>query len=231
MGLEILACALMAAFFLGGIVAPISIWISVVVLQRRRLVEGLRSSGLRGIEDAGDEDAEAPVRLLLHANARRLVAAALTRGGRDVWQVRVPVDQAPSLAFALEREEVARRLPELRHLPAVEPLLGLPWGFHLSTTDRELLARDLAARLPAATSRLLSGGLTLVQCAFTGEEIVIEVQREALTASGLLRALRRSWEFAEGIGAVRGPLRFTDEGRSHQLVLASRSGAPVALPG
>lgn len=231
MGLEIVVCALLSAFFFGGVVAPITLWVVVSVMQRRRLVEGLYLSGVKQIEDAGDEDAEAPVRLVLHgAHERRLVVAALTRGQQHVWQVRVPVERAPSPPFSLAREGAARRLSELRDLPVVEPLPGAPWGFRLSTEDRERLAHDLGARLPAAAARLMSGAESLVQAAFTGEHVVVELAREELTSDALLRALRRSWRFAEAIGAVRGPLRFADEERPHSLVASSGSGAPLALP-
>lgn len=231
MGLEILVCALLAAFFFGGIVTPISVWLAVTLAQRRRLVSGLRLSGVRSFEDAGDEHAEAPVRLVVHgAGGRRVVVAALTRGQRALWQVRIPTDAAPSAPFALAREGVARRLAEIAELPVVEPLPGLPWGFRLTTQDRARLAQDLGRALPAATARLVTGSETLVQCAYTGEHVVVELARESLTAAALLRALRRSWRFAEAIGAVFGPLQFADDDRPHALVASSGSGAPLALP-
>lgn len=230
MGLELVVSALLAAFFFGGLVIPIGLWLGVTLLQRQRLVSGLKLCGLTGVEDAGDEHAEAPVRLYLYANGRRLTTAAVTRGDLALWQVRIPVDTSPSVPFALLREGAARVLPELRDLEEVERLPGLPWGFKLLAEDRGLLSHDLGGRLPVASARLVGGVQMLVQCAFTGDAVVVEVRRDSLTAAGLMRALRRSWRFAENLGAVAGPLQFTEGERPHELVSSSRSGAPVALP-
>lgn len=232
MGLEILICALLAAFFFGGIVTPVLVWLTVTRLQRRRLVSGLYLSGVRRLEDAGDEHAEAPVRLVLHGTqGQRVVVAALKRGQRSLWQVRLPAERAPSPPFALGRDGVSRRLAELRELPRVEPLPRMPWGFRLWTEEREQLAHDVGDKLPFAAARLISGAEPLVQVAFTGAEVIVELSRDALTADALLRVLRRSWRFAEAMGAVTGTLRFTDEERrSHARVASSASGAPLALP-
>jgi hypothetical protein len=230
MGLEVIALFLIVLFSVGGLVIPVVTWLLWSQARRQRFLEGLRLCGLNEIEELGDEHAEAPIRVRVTAAGRPVDISAEIRGGTPVWRLRMPVRDGPP-SFALRRRG-ARELREVRGLPEVERLVGLPSSLVLRAEDREALAASLGERLPTAMAGLISGHEQLLQVALTGGALHVELARGEDTAKAVLRCLKRTLAFAERVGLVEAaPLVPPARAPAHLLAAGGGSGAPVVTPG
>ncbi|MFZ9887872.1 MAG: hypothetical protein ACO3JL_10245 [Myxococcota bacterium] len=228
MGLEILVCAFLASFFLGGFLTPVGLWLAVTTLQRRRLVSGLERAGGFLVESAGGEDAEVPARLRICAGGSSAVVAAASRQGCALWEVRFPC-AAPSPRFVLVREGALHTMPRPSQEAPALTTPGLPPGFHLHVSGAAT-GNPLAEVQWSAFARSSHGGVRLLGCACTGEELVLAWERRDLAPGSLLRVLRQSVRVLDSLGLSRAAGEPAGLGRAHARVTAASSGAPVVLP-
>lgn len=228
MGLEILVCAFLASFFLGGFLAPVGLWLALTTIQRRRLVSGLERAGGLRVEGAGGEDAEVPARLRISSGGVSAVVAAAHRGGRALWEVRFSCAPA-SPRFLLAREGTLHPLPRVGQGALAVDLPALPPGFSLRV-PADGGTNPLEGASWYAFARSAQGASRLVACACTGEELAVAWERHDLSPASLLRVLRQSVRVSDSLGILRTPAEAGDLGAAHARVTAAGSGAPVVLP-
>lgn len=228
MGLEILVCAFLASFFLGGFLAPVGLWLALTTIQRRRLVSGLERAGGLRVEGAGGEDAEVPARLRISSAGVYAVVAAAHRRGRALWEIRLSCAPA-SPRFLLARQDTLHALPRTGLGGIAVDLPALPPGFTLQVSAAEG-ANPLEGVSWCAFARSAQGPSRLVGCACTGEELVVAWERHDLSPASLLRVLRQTVRVSDSLGIVRTPAESEELGIAHARVIAAGSGAPVVLP-
>jgi hypothetical protein len=227
MALELLVLIAMTLFFFGGLVGPIVGWVVWMGARRRRLIEGLRLSGLDDIEELGAEDAETPATLRLRVAGRAVTLRAQLRGDVRVWVLAIPVGSGLD-RWALVREGRARVFRQVRELRPT-PLEHLPptIGLRAAAPLDDVFARQLEV----AAGKLVSARDRVLQVAHIDGELVFEVERSELSSKQLVRVLRAAFGFAVALGVIdEAPLRSAGRGAPHELVAAPGSGAPIASP-
>lgn len=228
MGLEILVCAFLASFFLGGFLTPVGLWLALTTIQRRRLVSGLERAGGLRVEGAGGEDAEVPARLRITSDGVSAVVAAAHRRGCALWEVRFPcASVAPR--FLLAREGALHVFPRMGQggLPLEVPALPPGLTLLLPAEERE---NPLGEAKWCAFARSAQGASRLLGCVCTGEELVVAWERHDLDPVSLLRVLRQSERVVDSLGLARAARDPAALGVAHARVTAAGSGAPVVLP-
>jgi hypothetical protein len=205
MVVEVVLLFVMTGFVFGGLVGPVTVWAIWTHLRRQRLIAELREGGIARIDEPGEEDAERPVRLVLHVGDRPVFLEAVTRGDVPLWHLRVALDPGSvgPREFALMRRGWGRDLPEARELPLVEEDAGtLPPALVLRAADASVLRADRPERFKRALALVGGAGEPLLQCVVRSSELLVEVVRENLDATVVNEWVRQALELARELGGI-----------------------------